>query len=99
MEQQVHLLGGWVGCTLCGYPCTIVAIFLHELADVLKCTIQLVEGMKLSQFELRGIDNLVCIGAAGSAFDLDSPHEKVGGGDKSEDHAITRPGGFGLDIG
>src|ERR1700730_9376545 len=55
--------------------------------------------MELSQLKLGSIDDLVCAGTAGRAFDVDSSNKKIEGRGKGQDHGTPRRYNLGLDVG
>ena len=55
--------------------------------------------IKLAEFELGGVDDLVRVGMAGSAFHVDGSDKEVERGGESEHHARAGRSNFSLDIG
>lgn len=78
VKQNAHLLGGGIGSAFRRHSRTVVAVLLHELADVLQSTVELVAGMEFAELEFGGVDDLVIAGMAGSAFNVDGTHKEVG---------------------
>jgi len=99
VEKDIDLLVGGVGGAFGGDARAVIAVLLHELANVLHGAVELVESMKFAELKLGSIHDLVGVGMAGSAFYVDGPDKEIKGSSESEHH--TRAGGsdFGLDIG
>src|SRR5579863_558949 len=89
VKQNIHLLGRGVGSAFCDDPGTIISVLLHELANVLQGKVELFEGMKLSQLKLGGVNDLVAVRAARSAFDVNGADKKVERSGEGEDYIVA----------
>ncbi len=99
VDENIDLLVGWVGSTFSGDARAIIAILLHQLADVSEGELEFVLSMKLAELELGGVDDLVGVGVGRSPFHVDGSNKEVERGGESEPHARAGRLGFGLDIG
>ena len=66
-----------IGGAFGGDARAVIAVLLHELADVLQGMIEFFESMKFAELELGGIDDLVVVGVAGSAFHVDGSDKEI----------------------
>lgn len=98
-EKDVDLLVGDVGSGVGGDAGTIIPVLLQQLADVLQGTVKLVVRKKFSELELGGVDDLVRVGTAGRAFNVDGPDKKIGRRAEGKPHAREQRNDFSLDIG
>ena len=77
VKQNIDLLRGGVGNAFGRHPISIIAIFLHELADILKCAVKFVCGIQFTELKLGGVYNLIVAGMAGSTFHIYRSHKKI----------------------
>ncbi len=99
VEENVDLLGGGVGSGFRSNACAIIAVLLHELADILQGEVKLLRGMKFTELKLGGIDDLVVIGMAGSAFYIDCAHKEIKRSGEGQQHIRAGRSHFGLNVG
>ena len=99
VNDDIDLLRGRIGCTFRRHPGAVVAVFLHQLADILQRTLEFLAAVRFSQFELGGVDDLVCVGAARRALGFDGTDEEVEPGDEGEDNSVARGSDLRLDVG
>ena len=99
VEENIDLLGRRIGSAFGGDSRAVVAVLLHELADVLQGVVEFVERMKFAEFELRGIHDLVVVGMAGSSFDIDGSDKEIKRCIEDETHIRAGRGNFRLDVG
>lgn len=98
MEQDVDLLGSGIGDAFGSHAGTVVAVLLHELADVLQGAVELVAGMQFSELEFGGVHDLVVAGMPGSAFHVNGADKKVERSGEGEHNIRVRGCDFGLDV-
>ena len=99
VEEDIDLLGGGIGSAFGGDAGAVIAVLLHELADVLQGAVEFVESIKFAELELGGIDDLVVIGVAGSAFHVDGADKEIERSGEGEQHIRAGGSDFGLDVG
>ena len=86
VKKQISLLRGDIGRAFRRHPRPVVAVFLHQQTYVLQGSIQFVERVEFPKLKFGGIDDLVGIGMAGSAFHINRPHEEI-----KRSHEASKP--------
>lgn len=99
VDENIDLLVGGVRSAFGGDACAIIAVLLHELAHVSQGAFEFVGSIKLAEFKLCGVDDLVRVGMAGSAFHINGSDKEVERGGESQHHARAGRSNVSLDIG
>ncbi len=94
-EEDSDLLGRGVLHFLLAERGTVVPVLLEQLLHIFDRPIQFVLGERLSQLQLRGVDDLADARPVRVATDLDFAHKVVGGGDEFQAHPAVG-GALGL---
>ena len=65
----------------------------------MQSTVELIEAIKLAEFELRGVDDLVRVGPVWRSFNIQRANEIIENRGKGKQHTAARGAGFRLDLG
>lgn len=99
VEKDIDLLGSGVGSAFGRDARAVVAVLLHELANVLQGTIEFVKRMQLAELKLGRIHDLVGVGVVWGALHVDGSDKEIERGDEGKQHIGARGSYFGLDVG
>src|SRR5258707_8473953 len=89
VKKNVDLLGGGVGSAFGGDARAVIAIFLHELANILHGAVEFVASVRLSQLQFGSVNDLIVVGMTGGAFNVDGADKEVERRGEYEHHTRT----------